>query len=246
MVETVANKPHQIRAVNSDQMRELDRIMLHEYHIDLLMLMENAGRDLALQAKRILTGPLQGKRILVMVGNGNNGGGGLASARHLYNWGAKVEIVLSSQKRDIIEAPARQLRILEKIGIPIREDVHEIRSRIFDLIIDSLLGYNQKGDPRGRVADLVEFANATRTPILALDIPTGLDPDTGQPNNPCIKATQTLTLAIPKIGLLKDAARPFVGELFVADISVPKDLYWKFGIRPEPTFSDVILDFHLA
>jgi NAD(P)H-hydrate epimerase len=237
MVQRIHGRSYRVHALTSKRMQELDRIMVGEYHIELLVMMENAGRALALLAKRFLNESVERKRILVMAGKGNNGGGGLASARHLHNWGANVEVILSSPRNDLAEAPAKQLRILEKMHISIHEQVNEIRTHIFALIIDSLLGYNQMGNPRGRVADLVEFANASCTPILSLDIPTGLDPNTGRHNNPCIKAIQTLTLAIPKVGLLRKQARPYVGEVFLTDISVPRKLYMKFGIARRSMFS---------
>jgi len=225
-----------IPEVDTSEMIELDRRMIDEYRIDLLLMMENAGRALAVQSLRFL-GSLMGAKILVLAGKGNNGGGGLASARHLHNGGADVEVVLSSPRKELKEAPARQAQILEAMKIPPRNSINEEEASGFQLIIDALLGYNQKGPPRGRVAELVELANKSRVPILALDIPTGLDPESGFPNDPCIRAKQTLTLALPKIGLRKPDAQPFVGRLFLADISVPREFYSNFGIDPRSLFS---------
>jgi NAD(P)H-hydrate epimerase len=217
-------------------MADLDRKLTEDYHIELPMMMENAGRALAVQASRLAGGSALNKRVLVMAGKGNNGGGGLVAARHLHNWGARVEVALASSVYELKDVPSKQLLILHSMNIPILEASAEVKANDFDLIVDALLGYNQKGDPRGRIAQLVRMANDSGKPILALDIPTGLDPHDGSPHEPCVKATQTLTLALPKSGLLKKEARTYVGRLFLADISVPRELYLKLGIDKAPQF----------
>ncbi len=203
--------------------------------MDLFLMMENAGRALTLQTQRILGGSLEGWRILVLAGKGNNGGGGLASARHLHNAGVQVEVVLSTIPSELREGPSKQFAILQRLDVPIRDTVY---MRDFELIIDALLGYNQRGDPRGRVAELVEEANSSGSPILALDVPTGLDPATGHPNEPCIRATQTLALGLPKSGLLQEEARDYVGELFLADIAIPPEVYLEFTKGRKPIFTE--------
>jgi NAD(P)H-hydrate epimerase len=217
-------------------MADLDRKMIEEYHVDLLMMMENAGKALAVQSKRLL-GTLTNARILVLAGKGNNGGGGLVAARHIHNWGGDVDVGLSSPANELKEIPARQAQILEAMGLRLKERIGKDEVGRFDLIIDALLGYNQSGPPRGRVGELVDLASASQTPTLALDVPTGLDPDTGTPYTPCIRAKQTLTLALPKTGLLKSEAKPYVGRLFLADISVPREIYAGLGIVQASLFA---------
>jgi NAD(P)H-hydrate epimerase len=230
-----------VRPLSVSGMIELDRKMIEDYRIDLLLMMENAGKALAVQSLRLL-GSLRSRKILVLAGKGNNGGGGLASARHLHNWGADVEIVLSSSRTNLKDAPARQAQILETMGVPMKESVSAEEAGRFHLIIDALLGYNQRGPPREKVAEFVELANMSRIPILALDLPTGLDPDEGIPNNPCIRAKQTLTLALPKTGLVRPEAKPYVGDLFLADISVPREYYFGLGVDQRSLFtSDFII-----
>jgi NAD(P)H-hydrate epimerase len=231
-----------VPAVTSAQMMDLDRRMLEHYHIDLLQMMENAGRALALQSKRLLGGSLAGKRIVVIVGKGNNGGGGLASARHMHNWGADVEIVLSSKRNELKQAPRKQMETLEIMNLLIHQETAKPDLSRFNLIIDALLGYNQKGNPHGKVAELIGLANSSGRKILALDIPSGLDPNTGKPNDPCVRASQTLTLALPKKGLLKPKATHYVGRLFLADISVPREVYNGLGMDQRSVFgSDFIV-----
>ncbi len=225
-----------VRAVTAREMAEIDRRTMEEFHIDLTMMMENAGRALALQSRRML-GSLERKKILIMAGKGNNGGGGLASARALHNYGADVEVILSCSRDELRELPARQFQILDTMGVHTSHNLGNLRVSAYDLVIDSLLGYNQRGDPRGEVAGLVEIANESSKPIIALDVPSGLDPDRGTPNKPCIRATQTLTLALPKKGLLEDRAKQYVGKLFLADISIPRILYRELGVS-ESIFSE--------
>ncbi len=215
----------------------LDRRLIEEYYIDLALMMENAGKALAVQSVRLLDGSLVNKTVLVLAGKGNNGGGGLVAARHMHNWGANVQVILSSPKGELKDAPGKQSRILEAMGIRTLEDRNLASARQIHLVVDALLGYNQKGDPRGRVADLVQMANESDAPVLSLDIPTGLDPDKGVPNNPCITATETLTLALPKKGLLRPEAKPYVGKLFLADISVPREIYKDLGVDHGSVFA---------
>jgi len=207
-------------ALTSSEMRELDRKLMEIYHIDLPQMMENAGRALALQSKRFLGSSLIGRKILVMAGKGSNGGGGLVAARHLHNWGAAAEIVLSSPREEMSPVAMKQLRIIDAMGIPTTLPVGSSKTLDHvsaDLILDALLGYSQVGNPRGEIARLINLANDSKVPIIALYIPTGLNPDTGNPNSPCIVAKQTVTLAA------------VVGELFLADISVPLELYRQIG-----------------
>ena len=205
------------------------------YGIDLLIMMENSGRSLALVAKHMLRNRVEGKRIGCLIGKGNNGGGGLVAARHLHNWGATVKCILALPAEKMKEAPARQLRILENIGVEVELWKGTVDLEEYDLLVDALIGYNLKGDPEPPLSDIISASNVSRTPILALDLPSGLDATTGQPYNPCIVATSTLTLMLPKRGLIARNARRFVGRLYLADISAPLSLYQKLGAK-KPLF----------
>lgn len=207
--------------LTTDQMIEVDRLMIEEWGITLIQMMENAGRSLAELARRQIGGSVNGSRVAVLCGSGNNGGGGMTAARHLYNWGARVEAMLLGDENRLKDVPAHQWRILQKMGIT--------RSKLelsnADLILDTLLGYGAKGDPRPPIANWILLANRSGRPILSLDSPSGLDTTTGIPGVPCIHASATLTLALPKTGLFAPSARAFVGELYLADIGVPPQLY---------------------
>ena len=208
-------------ALTTPQMVEVDRLMIEEWGISLIQMMENAGRNLAELARRLLSGSVEDKRVVVLCGTGNNGGGGMVAARHLHNWGAQVEVVLVGAADRLKEIPAHQWHILQKMGLPASNPDLETA----DLILDALIGYGLTGVPRPPVADWIANASASGKPILALDAPSGLDTTTGTPAPSGIRAVATLTLALPKTGLLTPHAKPFVGELYLADISVPPELY---------------------
>lgn len=207
--------------ITTDQMIEVDRLMIEEWGIALMQMMENAGLNFAELARRHLARTVQGKRVAVLCGSGNNGGGGMTAARHLHNWGAHVDVILAGDEDRLKDVPAHQWRILQKMGFT--RSALELSSA--DLILDAMLGYGSKGDPRPPIADWIHLANESGRPILSLDSPSGLDTTTGIPGSPCIHASATLTLALPKKGLLAPTAKPFVGDLYLADISVPPKLY---------------------
>ena len=189
--------------------------------------MENAGRNLAHLARlRFFDGDAQGRRVVVLAGSGGNGGGALVSARRLANYGAAVTVFTSRKAGDIRGVPAQQLNILRNMGLPVAEaELPEQYSGAPDLIIDGLIGYSLRGAPQGQTAELIRWANSSPAPVLALDAPSGVDTTSGTRYKPAIQATATMTLALPKAGLLDEAVQETVGELYLADISVPPALY---------------------
>jgi len=227
-------KINNIPAVTRAQMIEVDRLMIEQYGITLLQMMENAGRNLAELSRKLLDGIVKDKRIIVMCGGGNNGGGGMAAARHLVNWGADVQVAIAVPDEKLKDAPAHQMRTLRAMGVHIAEDYP---SGDFDLMIDALIGYGLRGAPRGKSARWIQKVNHAAVPILSLDIPSGLDADTGRPLGDCIHANATLTLALPKVGMREDGASEYLGELYIGDISVPTRLLREIGIDVEHLFT---------
>lgn len=209
--------------IDRDGMIEVDRLMIDRYGIALEMMMENAGRALAtLAQRRFLDG--DSGRVRVLAGPGGNGGGALAAGRRLAAWGASVEVVLARAAEAFTPVPARQLAILRAMGVPIRDgSAGDLPSAGCDLILDGLIGYSLGGAPHGVTADLIARANGDGAPIVALDVPSGFDAAQGAMRAPAIRAAATLTLALPKAGLTEN--RPHVGDLYLADIAVPPDLY---------------------
>ena len=225
--------------VTADEMRKIDDMTTREFRVDVLMLMENAGRATAMLAMRMLQGTILGRRVACLVGGGNNGGDGMVAARHLANWGADVKVIVGTTKDKMKDVPRGQLHILEKMGVPILSTDYALRD--FDLLIDGLIGCGLEGNPRDRVAMIIEGANSSGHPVLALDLPSGMNATTGEAYDPCIKATATLTLALPKTGFLSPSASPYVGDLYLADISIPRKVYRSFGQRSSLFQKDPLL-----
>ncbi len=226
-----------IPSVTTEQMREVDRLMVERYGIQIVQMMENAGRALAALGRSQLGGSVLGRNILVACGWGNNGGGGMVAARHLYNWGANVTIILRNE--ELSGTPALQWDILKLF--PLEKKIGEAAKGLLkkyrgDLIIDALVGYGLKGAPAGWTKDVIEIINAHKIPVISLDVPSGLDATTGEVHKPCIHAAATLTLALPKTGLLNPDSKRVVGSLYLADISVPQMLYMEMGIDAGPIF----------
>ena len=241
-----------IPALTTIQMIEVDRAMTEDYHIELIQMMENAGRNFAELARRWLGGTVKGQGVVVLCGNGNNGGGGMTAARRLHNWGADVTVALTKSADELRGVPAHQCDILRRMRIPILEPaslrfdnahyspdaLRERKPSTPSLILDAIIGYSLRGAPGGAAADLIHWANKQNAPILSLDTPSGLEVTSGTAHDPTIRATATLTLALPKQGLLTPQSAAYVGDLYLADISVPSELYARMGITVPNLFGE--------
>ena len=216
----------EIPFVSTDQMIEVDRAMIEDYNILLIQMMENAGRNLAhLARSRFLGGDPRGKRVAVLSGKGGNGGGGLVCARRLSNWGSEVSVFTTASDEAYLGIPAHQLKILREMSVKVDGVALPDSSAGFDLVIDAVIGYSLSGNPRGRAGDLIAWANKQTAPLLSLDVPSGIDTSSGKIHEPATHATATMTLALPKEGLKAQSVRALIGELYLADISVPPQLY---------------------
>jgi NAD(P)H-hydrate epimerase len=223
-----------VPSLTATAMQRLDNLMVKEFGISPLQMMEHDARALTEVAKSMVSS-LATTKVLVFSGQGGNGAAGLAAARHLHNAGAEVTVVLAGGANVFSGAGKKQLDILKKIGL----DYYEVSAGSAvpkleaDLVLDALLGYAATGDPREPYSTLVTAINDLAlkgAAVLANDIPSGLDVETGRPHNPCVKADATVTLALPKTGLLTEAAVDWVGQLFLADIGVPPEVYDKLEI----------------
>lgn len=215
--------------LTAQEMAEADRATVEEFGIDVRSLMENAGFGVADLARRMLGGTVGGTRICCLAGKGNNGGDGLVAARHLRNWGGLVTVVLGGERGEFREVPAEQLAVADRMRIPIGGPAEGFGGA--GLLVDALLGYGSRGNPREPLAGLIRRAGKSGIPILAVDIPSGLDATTGDPGDPCIAAKATVTFGFPKAGFLNPESRAFVGELYLADISIPERISGRYSQR---------------
>ena len=212
--------------LTTEQMLEVDRLMVEDFNIQLIQMMENAGRNLAHLARvRFLDGDPIGKKVVVLAGSGGNGGGALVSARHLHNYGAQVRVFVTGTDETFRPIPAHQLDILRRMKVPVAQAAPITTTDPPNLIVDGLIGYSLQGAPRATASDLITWANEQDAPVLSLDVPSGIDTTSGTIYDPAIRATATMTLALPKEGLRAPGVEAQVGELYLADISVPPGLY---------------------
>lgn len=214
------------------QMRDVDRAAV-EIGLSLTRMMENAGAALAGLALALLGGDARDRRIGVLAGPGGNGGGGLVAARRMLGWGAEVEVRLGARPEAFAAVPREQLAILEAAGARIAVGAEALGDP--DLILDAILGYGQRGEPRNAAADLIFAAEAAR--VVSLDVPSGLALEQSAVFEPAIRAEATLTLALPKAALRIDRAGPYVGELYLADLGIPPSVYGRLGIDYRSPFA---------
>ena len=210
-------------------MRRADRLAVRRYGIPGLLLMENAGRAVAEGVRKLQRDSRQ-KRIILLCGGGNNGGDGIVAARYLHDWGCDVQVFWVNNPKNLQDDAGRHYQIARRtgvrfksfVGIPMRRRVPVLRRA--SILVDALLGTGTKGKIRDPYRQAILSLNAARRPIVAVDIPSGLDADTGKPLGLAVKARLTVTMAAAKTGLVAAAAKPFVGKLIVADIGIPRKI----------------------
>ena len=211
-----------MKALSKKEMAALDAEMI-KLGIDVPRMMELAGFFVAIAATIIIKNKHK-KKILILSGTGNNGGDSLVAARHLLNWGYKVDVAFASNK--LKPMASHQWKILKNMKVRVAKNIN-YKNR--SLIIDGLLGYNINGNPRSSFARMITAANKSKVPVLAIDLPSGLDATTGHAYNPCIRATTTIALSAVKKGLLK--SRKYTGKVLVAYMSVPDIINRRFRIN---------------
>lgn len=223
------------RSLSRREVREVDRLAIEQAGVNSLILMENAGRNCADAIVRFLGGAgeaskrsaLAGCKIAIIAGSGNNGGDGFVIARHLFMRGASVQTFLTSPTTKFTADAAANYAILEKLRFDLRQvepqELADLASRLkeFDLLVDAIGGTGITGALRGDTAIAVEQVNAAGRPVVAVDIPTGLDCDTGLAEGPAIKAALTITFVARKKGFDNPESQQYTGRVIVADIGIP-------------------------
>jgi NAD(P)H-hydrate epimerase len=222
----------EVPSVTAEEMREVDRIAVEDFSLEILQMMENAGRSLAQLAMDMLPGPKG--TITILAGSGGNGGGGLCCARHLHNRGFGVRLVLDREARDLRGAARHQFRILDQAGLVMVASERAVDAIAgADLVIDALIGYSLRGAPRGRAAELIAACNRYALQVLSMDVPSGLDSTSGETPGLAIRPDRILTLALPKTGLSKAHS-----VLYLADIGIPPEVFVPLGITIPPIWGD--------
>jgi NAD(P)H-hydrate epimerase len=204
------------------QVRQIDKLAVEQYHVPGVVLMENA----ALAAANVAVKMVPPGRVLILCGGGNNGGDGLAVSRHLHNRGYEVTVSLATDPAKYSGDALANWNIVQAMGLPVRQATAEgIGHHRGRLIVDAIFGTGLTQAPRPPFDEIVAAVDKTGSPVLAIDIPSGLDCDTGQPLGPaCIRATQTITFVAEKAGFASPEARQYLGEVTVGDIGCPREL----------------------
>ena len=220
-----------------DEIRAFDRYAIEVLGVPGIVLMENAGRQIA-EAARAMLAPGKRARVVILAGPGNNGGDGFVVARHLAMAGIRPEVALLAPREKIVGDADTNLRVLEALGFQVRVLAGKVEAVLgalcpmlaeADLVVDGMLGTGTRGEIREPYASVIGAVNDARRPVLAIDIPSGLDPDTGKPLGPTVRATKTVTLAAVKVGFRKPGAAEYTGEVVLADIGVPFERFQGTG-----------------
>lgn len=224
--------------VTTEEMRGIDK-KCQEMGVPSLILMENAGRALAMESLKLLSGRSHGDtsaRIVVLCGPGQNGGDGFVAARHLSSMGHEVAVVVAGDTRRLPYEAGESFKMLSAYPVSVLSPEEFLKKEWEgpDLIVDALLGTGTRGAPRAPIADLIRWANERDCPIVACDIPSGLNGDTGYAYEPCIKADLTVTMGFAKVGLYSYPGRMFCGEIVVEGLGLPPQL------TPDPPFARAV------
>ena len=221
-----------VTAVTAAEMRDVDRVAVEEIGLNLPRMMEHAGRGLA---DVVLSARPTDLPVTVLAGNGGNGGGGLACARHLANRDLPVRVVLDRPPAEINGVTAEQLRILKEMDVPIEWVVADadLDAALDGLVVDALIGYGLTGQPRGATAELIEAAGGAAETVISLDVPSGTNATTGEAPGVAVEPDRTVTLALPKTGLAAVG-----GDLLLVDLSIPATVYDRLGIEYDNPFGN--------
>ena len=211
-------------------MRGIDKRAIEKFGIPAILLMENAGYKASCIALDMLYRKKR-KKVICVSGKGNNGGDGFVCARHLINKGIDTDIFLIGSSSELKKDAEINYKILMKMGKTIRflngkKDFYTLKAKFAkaQLLIDAIFGIGLLGEVKEPYRSIIDLMNQSKKPILALDIPSGLNATTGKVVGACIKAARTVTFACPKAGFIKNDGPLYIGKLITADISIPKVL----------------------
>ena len=219
-----------MKVVRAEEMRAIDNRAINEYGIPGVVLMENAGIRTVEIIEEILTG-LSNQQVVILAGRGNNGGDGFVVARHLMNAGIPVSVFLLGEPEQLTPDAKVNYQILERMRAPLyplqtEEDLDRLTLALLKagLIVDAIYGIGFKGSLNEFETQVVKMVNWSRLPVVAVDIASGIEADSGRVHGIAVQASHTVTFGLPKLGQLLEPGRSYTGTLTVADISLPRDL----------------------
>ena len=235
--------------VTASEMQKMDRLTIESFGIPSRVLMENAGRG----ATQILFEKFDGlknKKVGIVAGRGNNGGDGFVIARYLAQKGIKATIYLLSKRAKIKGDAAANLKLLDPLNIPVIEipdrkalSTHRTSMVHQEIWVDAILGTGLKSEVKGYFREIIEFINSLNKPVFAVDIPSGLDSDTGQLCGVCVRANTTATFAFAKIGQILFPGANYTGDLEIVEIGIPPHIAEEAGLRQYLLTSSLISDY---
>ncbi|MCJ7784528.1 MAG: NAD(P)H-hydrate epimerase, partial [Desulfobacterales bacterium] len=219
-----------MKVANAEEMQELDRKAIETYRIPGMILMENAGKGAAEVISHTFP-DIHKKKIAIIAGKGNNGGDGFVIARYLLNQGVSVKVYLLTDPKGLRGDAETNFSIFQRmkgevLSVPSSKDYVKVKKDLekFDILVDGIFGTGLDAEVRGYYREVIDHLNTLQRPIVAIDIPSGLDADTGKPLGTAIRASLTITFGLPKVGHLIPPGLDYVGEVKVVDIGIPKRL----------------------
>ena len=219
-----------MKVVTTEEMRNIDGMAIKKYGIPGQVLMERAGLAVAIKIRELF----DKKKVIVLCGNGNNGGDGIVTARNLYNWGWNVKVLLIAKKDKLSHDCLDQLTIARKIGVPV-----EFRTALSDrdlhsaVIVDALLGTGINQPVKPPLSDMIALINKSDVRVVSVDIPSGISSDDGQIKGEAVLADYTVTFGLPKIGHLLHPGAEHTGHLFIEDIGFPGELLFSESLKTQ-------------
>lgn len=208
--------------ITSAQVKQVDALTAERFGINVDWLMEAAGWQIARQVR---------EPAVVVCGVGNNGGDGIAAARHLHRWGRLVSVSCVDAAR-LSGAAARELEVLRRSGVDVWP-VLQVQDA--EVVVDAIFGTGLTRAPEGKPAEWIEAINASGKKVISVDIPSGLDADSGLAYSPFVDADVTVTLGFPKPGLVE-----FGGKVIVVDIGVPREAYAAVGVDVPEDYAELV------
>ena len=219
-----------MKVVTAEEMKAIDKKAMKDFSIPGLLLMENAGIQVAQKVREMLKG-VNNPSVCVISGKGNNGGDGFVTARHLNKAGIETVIFLIGRKGDVKTDARKNLNIAIQLDLPVvevsnRGALRKMKARLesCNLVVDAIVGIGGRERMKGVLADAITAVVDCGKPVVCVDVPSGLNADSGFPLGVCVRGTETVTFGLPKLGLLVYPGADFAGNVTVADISLPDKL----------------------